>query len=417
MNTNWPPDYTQTKKAPHIVQYTEREGGEWKDINMFLPHIFLPPNFNPPTYRNAKGDTVVSHNGGEFHSLRLSNGDEWDCITGFRPKAVMTLKSSMNPAHGIAIMNPFKAIMLNRSNARKEIVIYHANCADGFAAAWCFYDKAPGKYEFIAASYGDAPPDCTDAIVYMVDFSYKRDVVKEMCKVARKVYHIDHHVSAIEDLKPLWRYNEQEDFCDSFAPYQDITMSGAMLAWRFLYGSSKEVPLLLRHIQDRDLWKFELAGTREIAAALFSYDWTFSLFDDLMLGSEGVSKLIHEGIALERKHNKDVASLIVSGMHLSNIDEHTVPVLNAPHMFASDAGNLMSLGYKEGTMFAATYIDTPKGRTYSLRSAPNGMDVSKIAERFGGGGHKHAAGFTVPAGRHPAIAIDFTNERKENARS
>ena len=293
-------------------------------------------------------------------------------------------------------------------NNRKEIVIYHANCADGFAAAWCFHDKEPGKYEFVAASYGDAPPDCTDAIVYMVDFSYKRDVVKEMCKVARKVYHIDHHVSAIEDLKPLWRYNEQEDFCDNFAPYQDVTMSGAMLAWRFLYGSSKEIPLLLRHIQDRDLWKFELAGTREIAAALFSYDWTFSLFDDLMFGSLGVTNLIAEGVALERKHMKDVRALIASGMRLASIDGIVVPVLNVPHMYASDAGHIMATENANPGLFAATYMDTPKGRIYSLRSTEDGMDVSKIAERFGGGGHKHAAGFTMQVGRlivPPSIEI------------
>jgi len=32
-----------------------------------------------------------------------------------------------------------------------------------------------------------------------------------------------------------------------------------------------------------------------------------------------------------------------------------------------------------------------------LRSAKEGgLDVSEIAEKFGGGGHKHAAGFTIP---------------------
>jgi hypothetical protein len=405
------------EEIPYIVQYTVREGGEWMDINMSLPPIFLPSDFNPPTYMNAKGDTVVSHRGGEFHALRLSNGDEWDCITGYRPKAVMTLKSSMNPAHGITIMNPFKAIMLNRSNARKEIVIYHANCADGFAAAWCFHDKEPGKYEFIAASYGDAPPDCTDAIVYMVDFSYKRDVVKEICKVARKVYHVDHHISAIEDLESIWKDPNHEDFRGNFGPYQDINYSGAMLAWKFLYGSASPAPLLLKHIQDRDLWQFKMPGTKEISAALFSYDWTFSLFDDLMLGTRAVEDLTREGVALLRKHTKDVRQMVDSGMQLGNIDGYIVPTLNASPMFSSDAGNLMATEYEQGKMFAATYIDGPKGRIFSLRSTKDGMDVSKIAERFGGGGHKNAAGFTIQVEHHPIISTDFTNERNDNGQS
>ena len=235
----------------------------------------------------------------------------------------------------------------------------------------------------------------------MVDFSYKKEVVKGICDVAQKVYHIDHHISAITDLESLWKNTDSEDFRGNFGPYQDINHSGAMLAWKFLNGS-KSAPAILKHIEDRDLWKFEMASSREIAAALFSYDWNFSLFDDFMYGTEAVANLIHEGRAFERKHQKEIAALIEMGMQLGNIDGYIVPTLNVPHMFASDAGNIMATNYAQGTVFAATYMDTPKGRIYSLRSTKNGMDVSKIAERFGGGGHKNAAGFTVSS---PAMQV------------
>jgi nanoRNase/pAp phosphatase (c-di-AMP/oligoRNAs hydrolase) len=33
---------------------------------------------------------------------------------------------------------------------------------------------------------------------------------------------------------------------------------------------------------------------------------------------------------------------------------------------------------------------------FSLRSTEEGLDVSEIAKLYGGGGHKHAAGFKVP---------------------
>ena len=37
-----------------------------------------------------------------------------------------------------------------------------------------------------------------------------------------------------------------------------------------------------------------------------------------------------------------------------------------------------------------------KGRKiFSLRSREDGTDVREIAQRFGGGGHTHAAGFTL----------------------
>lgn len=38
-------------------------------------------------------------------------------------------------------------------------------------------------------------------------------------------------------------------------------------------------------------------------------------------------------------------------------------------------------------------------RSYSLRSAKDGIDVSKIAAMFGGGGHYHAAGFAIKSGK------------------
>jgi uncharacterized protein len=77
-----------------------------------------------------------------------------------------------------------------------------------------------------------------------------------------------------------------------------------------------------------------------------------------------------------------------------NIGGHNVPVANLPYTLSSDAGHLMG----KGEPFAACYMDDPTGRTFSLRSAPDGIDVSEIAKNYGGGGHKHAAGFKVPIG-------------------
>lgn len=57
-----------------------------------------------------------------------------------------------------------------------------------------------------------------------------------------------------------------------------------------------------------------------------------------------------------------------------------------------DAGHLLC----KGEAFAGCYWDTPKGRVFGLRSTDEGVDVSEIAKQFGGGGHRNAAGFTVP---------------------
>lgn len=71
-----------------------------------------------------------------------------------------------------------------------------------------------------------------------------------------------------------------------------------------------------------------------------------------------------------------------------------VPVANLPYTMSSDAGHLMTAGEP----FAACYVDTPNGRTFSLRSTDEGVDVSAVAQSFGGGGHRNAAGFSAPIG-------------------
>lgn len=46
------------------------------------------------------------------------------------------------------------------------------------------------------------------------------------------------------------------------------------------------------------------------------------------------------------------------------------------------------------------YYDTAEARHFGLRSADDGADVARIAQEYGGGGHRHASGFKVPRS-HP----------------
>lgn len=277
-----------------------------------------------------------------------------------------------------------------------DLCIYHANCADGFGAAWAvrnFYRSENRPIEFLAAKYGDAPPDVTDRDVFIVDFSYKRDVLLQMAKTAHTITVLDHHKTAVEDLKNL-PANVDSVF--------DMNRSGAIITWDYFFNRDNTAsddpdtpPELLQHIQDRDLWKFELPGTREIQAALFSYEYDFEIWDRLMM--QPVSVLRQEGEAIERKHFKDIRELLKSTMRYMRIDGHTVPVANLPYIYSSDAGHMMAKGFgSDGELqpFAACYMQGSDGTyTFSLRSTDQGVDVSAVAKKFGGGGHRNAAGF------------------------
>jgi len=263
-----------------------------------------------------------------------------------------------------------------------KLCIYHSNCADGFGAALAVkvgLERFNDTCDFHPGVHGKAPPDVKDREVLIVDFSYKRDVLLEMAKTAKSILILDHHVSAEKDLV---------DLPDNVEVIFDMTRSGAVIAWQH-FNPNHTTPQLLLHIQDRDLWQFKLEGTREIQAAIFSHPYNFDVWEGLLTADLG--QFYQEGVALERKHFKDINEFIGVASYRTTIDGHDVPVLNAPYFWSSDAGHIMGIGEP----FAACYWDTPDGRVFSLRSAEDGLDVSEIATKFGGGGHKHAAGFKI----------------------
>lgn len=278
----------------------------------------------------------------------------------------------------------------------KPLCIYHGNCADGFGAAWAVRDAlGEANVDFFAAFYGKQPPDVSGRQVIMVDFCYKAAVLRQMANSAQSILILDHHKSAAEELAgfpappPLPRGSGWLPEIGVFAWF-DMDHSGAMLAWNHFHKS--DAPPLLAHIEDRDLWRFALEDTREIQIALFSYPYNFAVWDKFMWdGEAGCAQLAMDGMAIQRKHMKDIAELRGLAERRMLILGHNVPVLNAPYFHSSEAGQQMAAGHP----FAACYWDEPDGRAFSLRSAEDGMDVSAIAKRYGGGGHKHAAGFKI----------------------
>ena len=262
----------------------------------------------------------------------------------------------------------------------KTLCIYHGNCADGFGAALAVrIGLGEDNVEFHKGIYGESPPDVTGRKVILVDFSYKRDVLLDMAENAMHILVIDHHKTAEADLV---------DLPTNIKVLFDMTKSGAVMAWVYFH-PTKPIPRLLLHIQDQDLWKFELEGTNEIMKSVFSYPYDFSTWSEFL--TIDLLELYNEGLALDRKYRKDVAELTNEYSFRAIIAGYNVPILNAPRMYTSGFRELKG----KDELFTATYYDHAEGRTYSLRSSEEGIDVSKVAEIFGGGGHMNAAGFNV----------------------
>ena len=273
---------------------------------------------------------------------------------------------------------------------KKPLSIYHANCADGFMAASIVYSVHGDSYEYVAAQYGDAPPDCSGRDVVIVDFSYKRDVLKSIAAEANHVTILDHHESAQRELEGL------EDELPNAKIIFDMTKSGAGLTW--LHFKNGDPTYIVRRVQDRDLWKFEFQDTKAITTALFSHPMDFETWVPWVHPlSIDIAELVSEGTALLRKHDQDVQKVVERASE-GTIDEFDgIPIVNCLPQFTSDACNILAKGKPFAAAYSLVEKDGELQAHFSLRSDKNGVNVAEIAERHGGGGHKHAAGFALKA--------------------
>ena len=147
-----------------------------------------------------------------------------------------------------------------------NLVIYHAGCTDGFGAAWSAWKLLGDRAEYYAAKYGEPPPDVTGKNVIVVDFSYDNATTKRLMKAAKGFFVLDHHKSAMVELHDIT--------CTHF----DMNHSGAMLSWKFFH-PGKDAPRMIKHIEDRDLWKWEIPYSKEFAAAFDMVPFDFEEFD------------------------------------------------------------------------------------------------------------------------------------------
>lgn len=269
------------------------------------------------------------------------------------------------------------------------LVIYHAPCTDGFTAAWACH-KAHPDWEFHPQSHGD-PFKIMDAYnrdVYLLDFCFPRQDMISLACVAASITVLDHHKTAVQNMADFDAVLRDLKLDIPVNLIFDMARSGAMMSWEHFH-PGEPAPQMVRHVQDRDLWNFEIEGTKEVHAAMSAYAQTFENWD--LIERTHSSVLVSDGMAILRRHERAVETLIEEGLHHIEMAGELIPVVNAPPMYASDIGHALA----QNAPFAATYYDAKGGaRWWSLRSRKDGgADVSEIAKRYGGGGHHNAAGF------------------------
>lgn len=270
------------------------------------------------------------------------------------------------------------------------VVIYHADCPDGFGAAYAAWKKFSDTASYLPCrAGGDLPKDITGKEIYIVDYSFSKEILQQLLNTNKSVVVIDHHQTAKEAVTSF----PQNIF--------DNDHSGAVLAWQYFHPET-EVPDLLKYVEDHDLWRFALPENREYNVAMGEVPMTFESWDALieeLKDTDALINFIAKGALLAKFEDKLVAK-IMGYRERVVFEGREVWAINASRYYRSILGNQLAElneSFNEVAM-GIVYYHSNGEVSISLRSRGD-VDVAVIAQKYGGGGHKNAAAFRVDSFR------------------
>ncbi len=217
----------------------------------------------------------------------------------------------------------------------------------------------------------------------MIDFVYPEKYLRKLLAENKRIIAIDHHKTNEEHIRLAHKY------------VFDISHSGSVLAWKYFH-SDKITPRMLEYIEDRDLWKFRFTETLAICYFIDSFDFDFGQWSKLAKDLENKKKREHYivlGDTIVKYQNRAIDRIIRENAKLVKFEGYEIYAINANHLLASQIGAIL---YNKKPSMAVIWGEDKDSVSVSLRSDGT-VDVSKIAEKFGGGGHKMSAGFRLPS--------------------
>jgi hypothetical protein len=272
----------------------------------------------------------------------------------------------------------------------RRVCIYHAGCPDGFGAAWAAWQAWGEDALYVARGHDDAlsPADYAGDHVLFADIAPPPDAWKGLAEQVDQLVVLDHHVSARDSYHAEPALAEAVEHNGHHVVF-DLTHSGAVLTWQHLH-PERPLPGLLAYIEDQDLWRWQLPGSREVNATISSHLRSFDTW--ARLAGAPLETLVAEGTPILRAMRMEVDRALASAHPVRVLGQKLVAV-NA-RLQRAEIGHELAERRAFGTSAGIVYRLTDDRVDVSIYSVGD-FDVAKIAAGLGGGGHRNAAGFTV----------------------
>jgi oligoribonuclease NrnB/cAMP/cGMP phosphodiesterase (DHH superfamily) len=282
----------------------------------------------------------------------------------------------------------------------EHAIIYHSadldgHCSGAIVRSFLLRNGTSEKeIQIIGMDYGRSfdIETCRNKNVYIVDFSFPPDKMLLLKGISKSLIWIDHHITAIEDMKNI----EAE-----LLGLRKVGEAACELCWQHFF-PEKSMPLAVKLLGRYDVWMWE----KEYPAAI-------DLQKGLQSFNNGYSHPDAEfwnGLLFNGNNSITFNQLLSDGRIINNYAKNVDKKYAFSHAFITKLGDVPMVAINKGMTSSAIFdeldekYDLPILRCYfswildvgykiGLYTKEADFDVSIIAKSYGGGGHKKAAGF------------------------
>lgn len=283
--------------------------------------------------------------------------------------------------------------------SRKANIVFHSADLDGHCSGVVCYmgllamGYMPDDITMIPWNYGQPVPECKQGEDYVLtDISFPLDDMLLYQLHARELVWIDHHKSAIEEMRQLGK----------IPGLQRVGDSASLLAWEF-YFTGQPLPEAVYWVDRYDVWKKDnpVNPWDMVLDAQFGLRYHTSIptdekslehWESIIRKDDAVFYIRQDGKLLydyEAKQNK---------IHCSRAFDLTFHGLKFAAINNPMSGSLVLESYKRDYHDALMVFGyDPKINAWRVSLYENGKDIdlTVIAKEYGGGGHRNACGFQV----------------------
>jgi len=267
------------------------------------------------------------------------------------------------------------------------LTFYHKSDLDGHCSGYVV-KRAHPNCDLYGIDYGDEFPwDIVEKhnTIIMVDFSLQPfSEMEKLVNKCEKLIWIDHHKSAIDE------YSKSTITVDGLIRNG---IGACQLCWEYFF-PTELVPYFIKLLAEYDVWIHSNPDTLPFQYGLrlentnpYNLPLWESLFERPIVREvikRGETVLRYEEIINERYVKSRGFELEWEGLKFICCNKG----LTNSKLFDSIWDTT-----KYDAMLTFCMLDPERGWTVSLYSDKSDVDVSKIAKKYGGGGHKGAAGF------------------------